>query len=160
MNRRQPVNRAVIGLMLLAALATYADAPRLAGTVLIGGAVNYIAALDYRTRAEMHQRVAAAPHDAQLAERLDDGERSRAIVESMPELPGVVPAHDVQPRLETISRPPCLGTDAASAVATLAELPVATLALPPPPGSASQVPARPLGAALPVLASRPPPRLA
>jgi hypothetical protein len=140
---KRPHNRLVIGLMLLAAVATYADSPRLAGTLLIGGAANFIAARDSRTVAELQSRLRLLPADSEaairLAEQIDDGKRSVAIVEGMPSLPGVVAPQQCQSRIEPTSRPPRIASGAQTVTISRLSGLIASLSK-PPPASPGQIP--------------------
>jgi len=158
----RPHNRAVMALVLLGALATYADAPRLAGTMFIGSVVNFAAATDGYARAALMARVHAEPQDGDLAQKLHEGERSRAVVEAMPGLPGVLPVTGVDARLVPLSQPPRVeGASATGGMNLDAPAVPPTLAIPPPPDiAAGDLFGKPFRTGLGGAFARPPPSLA
>ncbi|MBK9975546.1 MAG: hypothetical protein IPP14_12315 [Planctomycetes bacterium] len=89
-------NRAVIAAMLLAALACYANAPRLAATLLIGDATNFVSVLHAGSHSRLNAQLASLPESSPqacaLQSQLQDGSHSIAVLESLPPLPGVLAA--------------------------------------------------------------------
>jgi len=138
-------NRAALAAMILAALACYANAPRLASTLLVGDAANLIAVADANTRLRMEARISELPKGntvAQiLSERLNEGQESLAVTESLPPLVGVVAPSPLQSRFD-IKSGPAPRTPGADFAAGFALLPgaVLTTSLPPPPDVGAQAP--------------------
>lgn len=130
-------NRAAMALMLLAALACWANAPRLAATLLVGDAANLAAAQDARTRQAISARLAALPQGCaqavQLAHELDDGEQSRAVADSLPALAGLVVPQSLRVRQDAAPVAPPLVPQVSDTGFCLLPAAVLVTDLPPPP---------------------------
>lgn len=153
-------NRVALAVMLLAALCTYADAPRLGATCLIGNVVNYVAALEGTYAADIAALPASSLQARALAEKLDEGRQSRAIAANLPALPGVIAPQSVRPRVETQPQRTPRVDPPAMPGGCFALLPgaVLTVDLPPPPGTGQGLGAPPpTSIAAPCAVARGPP---
>lgn len=157
-------NRAVVAAMLLAALACYANAPRLASTLLIGDATNFVSVLHAGSHSRLNTRLAGlpdnSPQSAALQQRLDDGSHSVAVIEALPPLPGALAADwlrarfdapaTVPPKADSTALPLPLLAIAAGSVHSASQPP------PPSPGRMSVHTDAPTGASCRALARGPP----
>lgn len=131
-------NRPALVAMILAALACYANAPRLAATLMLGDAANFAAVRDAATRARLRLALAQLPEHSpqadQLAQRLDEGERSRAVADSLPPLPEFVAPSAPVPTLEPPAhKPPTVAKAVTADHWALRDGAILTTCLPPPP---------------------------
>lgn len=131
-------NRPALLAMILAALACYANAPRLAATLLVGDAVNLAAAADSITRDTLRQRLNSLPQGSpqaeQLAQRLHEGEQSSAIAESLPSIPHFVAPSAPVPQVEQpVGKPPRVAKAVVTDHWALHDGVILTTSLPPPP---------------------------
>lgn len=157
-------NRPALLAMILAALACYANAPRLAATLLVGDAVNLAAAADSMTRDTLRQRLDSLPQGSpqaeQLAQRLHEGEQSSAIAESLPSIPHFVAPSAPVPQVEqTVGQPPRIAKAVVADHWALQDGVILTTSLPPPPDTGCLAgPRAASDAATPTAQSRAPPR--
>lgn len=138
-------NRPALLAMILAALACYANAPRLAATLLVGDAVNLAAARDSLTREALRQRLNSLPQGSpeaeQLAQRLDEGEQSSAIADSLPSIQNFVAPTAPLPQAEKYSGLPPRIAKAVTAdhwARPCGVIQTRSLPPPPDPGRAAQ----------------------
>lgn len=142
-------NRLALALMLLAALASYANASRLAGCLLVGDITNLVAAQNRQSRNQLEKQIAALPKGSaeaeSLAEKLNDGDKSSALAQSLPDLSGLIAPAPIKPQLDA---PPSNPTRIQTVTFTThwAQTPGAllTMDLPPPPDTGGAAACRPL----------------
>ncbi|MBX3473202.1 MAG: hypothetical protein KF754_02385 [Planctomycetes bacterium] len=131
-------NRPALIAMILAALACYANAPRLAATLMVGDAVNLAAVADSLTRQSLRAHLQTLPADSadarQLAQRLDDGETSHDLCQSLPAIDALLAPAQVRATIDQPQPDSPRAPQAAPATHwALQPGAVLTTSLPPPP---------------------------
>lgn len=142
-------NRLALALMLIAALASYANASRLAGCLLVGDITNLVAAQNWQSRDQIAKQIAALPQGSAeaetLSEKLNDGDKSRALAQSLPDLSGLIAPAPIKPQLDAPkANPPRIETPAFTTHWAHTPGALMTLDLPPPPYTGGTAACRPL----------------